>query len=107
MAGLHRNTEGSREGKYLVQRRDGTIPQWPWFVLGAADEDAADTLRDYANRVEKRGLDPKYVADLRAMADDWEKRLKAGEWKKGDPDAPRHRKDDPEIIAKMRTAEAS
>jgi hypothetical protein len=64
MAGLHRNTEGSREGKYLVQRRDGTIPQWPWFVLGAADEDAADTLRDYANRVEKRGLDPKYVADL-------------------------------------------
>src|ERR1700704_5669978 len=35
--GLWRNQEGTREGKYLVQRRDGSIPEWPYFVIGARD----------------------------------------------------------------------
>lgn len=34
MARLWRNNEGTREGKYLVQRRDGTVPEWPYFVMG-------------------------------------------------------------------------
>lgn len=29
MAGIWRNNPETREGKYLVQRRDGTIPDWP------------------------------------------------------------------------------
>ena len=23
--------------KFLVQRRDGSVPEWPWLVMGAAD----------------------------------------------------------------------
>lgn len=37
MAGLFSNQPATKEGKYLVQRRDGTVPDWPWFVLGARD----------------------------------------------------------------------
>lgn len=99
MARLWRNTEGTREGKYLVTRRDGTIPEWPYFVIGAADPAAPRALRAYAAACEKDGLDPEYVADLRALSDGFEA------WREehgaGDPDAPRHRTDDPETIAKM------
>jgi hypothetical protein len=93
MAGLWRNTEGTREGKYLVTRRDGTIPDWAWFVLGAADPYAPAGLRAYAAAAEQGGCDPQYVADVRAMAD---------EVPTGDPDAGRHRPDDPATVEKMR-----
>jgi hypothetical protein len=101
MAGLWRNNEGTREGKYLVTRRDGTIPEWMHFVLGAADEAAPAGLRGYADKAELLGFDPKYVADVRAMADQWERDLATGAIPKGDPDAGRHRKDDPATVAKM------
>lgn len=102
MARLWRNTEGTREGKYLVQRRDGTIPQWPYFVMGAADPAAPKALQAYADAAEALGLDQEYVEDIRTMAIEWTVwRVTHGE---GDPDAPRHRKDDPEIIAKMKGA---
>ena len=55
MARLWRNTEGTREGKYLVQRRDGTIPEWPYFVIGAADPAAPKALQAYADACEKSG----------------------------------------------------
>jgi hypothetical protein len=102
MAGLWRNTEGTREGKYLVTRRDGTIPDWAWFVLGAADPYAPAGLRAYAAAAEQGGCDPQYVADVRAMADEWEADLAAGLVPTGDPDAGRHRPDDPATVEKMR-----
>lgn len=30
--------------KFLVLRRDGTIPDWPWFVLGGEDPMAPGAL---------------------------------------------------------------
>ena len=99
MARLFRNQEGFEGGKYLVQRRDGTVPEWPYFVIAAADPAAPAALRAYALAAEGLEMDEDYVADVRALIDEF------NAWRKehgpGDPDAPRHREDDPEIIAKM------
>lgn len=102
MAGLFRDDPATPEGKYLVQRRDGTVPAWTWFVLGAADPEAPAGLRGYADAAEKAGRDPAYVASIRRRADQWEEDLAAGKFPVGDPDAPRHRVDDPAIIALMK-----
>jgi hypothetical protein len=105
MARLWKNTDGTREGKYLVQRRDGTVPAWPYFVIGAADPMAPTALRAYADAAEVLQMDPQYVSDLRALALEfiaW--RVEHGE---GDPDAPRHRADDPAIIELMRQGRGS
>ena len=105
MARLWRNTEGTREGKYLVTRRDGTTPEWPYFVMGAGDPAVPVALRAYAHAALTAGMDEQYVADLYDLADSFE------EWRKehgaGDPDAPRHREDDPATIAKMQLAQGS
>lgn len=87
-------------GKYLVQRRDGTVPEWPYFVLGARDEAAEVALRAYADAAERLGLDAKYVADVRELADDFMNyRLDEGA---GDPDARPHRQDDPAVVLRMK-----
>jgi hypothetical protein len=87
-------------GKYLVQRRDGTVPDWPYLVMGAADPAVPYALRAYAGKAEEMGMDPQYVADICDLAREFEAwNLEHGD---GDPDAPRHRTDDPEIIAKMK-----
>lgn len=105
MARLFRNTDGSREGKFLVLRRDGSIPDWPYFVIGAADPAAPFALTAYADAAEDLDMDPQYVTDLRALADEFEAwRIANGE---GDPDAPKHRTDDPEIIAKLHHAKGA
>lgn len=97
---LWRNADGTRKGKYLVQRRDGTVPEWPYFVLGAADPAAPAALRAYADAADYHGMDPAYTADLRTLASQFEAyRTEMGA---GDPDAPRHRKDDPATIARMK-----
>lgn len=92
-----------REGKqkYLVLRRDGTIPEWPYFVLGAADPASADTLHWYGDYCEEKGYHPQYVADVHTFADTMREWREAN--KKGDPDAKRHRKDHPlfERFAKL------
>lgn len=88
------------EGKFLVIRRDGSVPAWPHFVLGARDPAAPVALRAYAEACELAGNDPEYVASLRDLAIDFDNyRLVEGE---GDADAPPHRKDDPDVIAVMR-----
>lgn len=97
MAGLWR--KNGIGPKYLVTRRDGTTPDWSWFVLGARDKNAPAGLRGYADECERNGEDPQYVADVRAMADEWEQYRK--DHGDGDPTAPPHRKDDPATIAKM------
>ena len=102
MAGLWRNDEGTREGKYLVKRRDGTVPGWAWFVLGELDPAAPAALKAYANAADLLGMDPDYVADIRALAVEWEAAQLSGMVPLGDPDSGRHRTDDPATVAEMR-----
>ncbi len=90
---------GITGGKYLVQRRDGTIPDWPFFVIGARDPYAPAALRAYANAAEDADDDPYYVSDLRALATEFEEYRKANG--SGDPSAVPHRKDDPSLAEKF------
>lgn len=101
-------TQEFSEGKFLVVRRDGTMPAWPHFVLGARDPAAPAALRAYADEAE-RGMrhqgsserfSEDYIASIRELADDFERyRHAAG---LGDPAAPPHRKDSPSVISAMR-----
>jgi hypothetical protein len=96
-------TEEYREGKFLVIRRDGTIPEWPHFVMGARDPCVPVALRAYACEAQSRDFDAHYVASLFELADDFEAyRAEHGD---GDPDAGPHRKDNPEVIGVMRGAD--
>lgn len=105
MARLWRNNPSTPEGKYLVTRRDGTIPQWPYLVIGAGDPAAPAALLAYADAAAEFGMDPEYANDIRDLAEVFRK------WRDengaGDPDAPRHRIDDPATIEKMRQAQGS
>ena len=88
------------EGKFLVVRRDGSIPAWPHFVLGARDPAAPIALRVYASQAQRLGFDAEYCASILELADDFEK-YRAAEGA-GDPEARPHRKDDPAVILAMR-----
>ena len=88
------------EGKFLVVRRDGSVPHWPHFVLGARDPAAPYAIRSYAAECHRIGLDKEYVESLYALARDFEDyRFIQGD---GDPDAPPHRIDDQDVIRAMR-----
>jgi len=88
------------EGKFLVVRRDGSVPAWPHFVFGARDPAAPMALRCYAALAQRLGYDPEYCASILELADDFEKyRAAEGD---GDPEAKPHRKDDPAVIRAMR-----
>ena len=103
--GLWRNNPETPEGKYLVKRRDGTIPEWPYFVIGAKDPAAPHALREYAKKCHELGMDAAYVHDCILMADQFEHyRIINGP---GDPDGIRHRKDDPATIAEMRRGKSA
>ncbi len=105
MARLWRYGREKTEGKYLVLRRDGTVPEFKWFVLGSRDPAAPVALEAYAAEAERLRYDLQYVADLRRLAVEYRTDLALlGE---GDPDAPAHRKDDPEIIQRMREAQSA
>ena len=88
------------EGKFLVVRRDGTVPHWPHFVLGARDPATPVALRAYAAECSRLGLDPAYVGSLYELARDFD--IYRAEQGDGDADAPPHRTDNPEVIAAMR-----
>lgn len=105
MARLWLNNPETPEGKYLVRRRDGTIPTWPHFVIAASDPAAPAALFAYADAAESNGFDPAFVADIRQRAIEFE--VWRHEHGDGDPDAPRHRVDDPATIAEMRKAMGS
>ena len=105
ISGLWRKRPETPEGKYLVKRRDGTIPEWPSFVLGAKDPAAPIALRAYATAAELSGMDPEYCRDVRNLAHEFEKyRDQHGN---GDPDRGRHRADDPSTIAEMRNGKSA
>ncbi len=93
-------TKEFSEGKFLVVRRDGSVPHWPHFVLGARDKAVPAALRAYANECERLGYEAEYVSSIRELITDFDDyRLEQGN---GDPEAPPHRKDDPEVIRAMR-----
>ena len=99
MSGLWRNNPATPGGKYLVTRRDGTIPDWPYIVLGALDPAAAFALRQYAEKAKELGYDPEYVSDIRKLANQYDEyRATHGD---GNPTAPPERTDNPDIVAKM------
>lgn len=90
------------EGKYLVVRRDGTVPEWPHFVMGAFDPCVPEALRTYAQQAHKRGYDPKFVESIYKLADQYELVSASPEAiAKAAPDAPPHRIDDPAVIRAM------
>lgn len=99
MAGLWKKDPATPGGKYLVLRRDGTVPDWLWFVLGSRDRAAPAALRAYADEGEKLGYDPQYIADVRELACEYEREFAL--LGPGDPDAGRHRVDDPATVARM------
>lgn len=105
MARLWRNTDDTREGKYLVLRRDGTVPEAPYFVMMATDPAAPQALLSYARAAAQESMDPDYCQDIIQLAHDfeaWRERNGAG-----DPDAPRHREDAPWVIELMKQGHGS
>ena len=99
---------GEEVGKFLVLRRDGSVPDWSWFVLGAADRAAPEALYAYADAVRVPMCSVEvwdYSRDVykigEAFAKERIEREKTGK-KKGDPEAGKHRTDDPLVIALMK-----
>lgn len=97
-----------RRPKFLVLRRDGTVPDWTWFVLGAADPAAPAALSEYAHETRAPMCSKEtyeYADHVYKLSREFEKerleREKNGK-KKGDPEAPPHRVDDPLVLALMR-----
>jgi len=85
--------------KYLVVRRDGTVLECPYLVIGARDPAAPAALRAYANQAEQLGFSEELVDDIRGQADDWERFC--SEFGEGDPDAPLHRTDDYTVTSRF------
>ncbi len=108
---LFRENEATPEGKYLVKRRDGTVPPWPSFVLSGPDPVAVVALRAYAKEVkrllheepvvaEKLGFTWDFAHSLMEWADEYDRyRLEHGN---SDPGMGQHRVDDPATIAEMK-----
>lgn len=86
--------------KFLVQRRDGTVPEWPYMVMGGRDPAAPAALRAYAAEARALGMDPEYADDVEGLAGDFNAyRQDHGS---GDPDAPPHRRDAPEVVQRFK-----
>lgn len=94
-------------GKFLVLRRDGTVPSWTWFVLGAMDPYTPAALRAYAQSV-WRSVDKtmiQYGNDVMEASGAFEQERQSREkngTKKGDPEKGPHRKDSQLILKLLR-----
>jgi hypothetical protein len=102
---LCRHSSKHPEGKYLVKRRDGTVPEWPSFVLGARDPHAAVALRAYADSI---ATDPDchhtLPASIRRLADEFD--AYRAEHGTGDPTRGIHRVDDPATVEEMKRGQS-
>src|SRR4051812_30943918 len=97
LTGLFRENPATPEGKYLVKRRDGSVPPWPSFVLGGADPHAEKALRAYADScATDPDIDPLFVAAVRRWADEYARYRE--EHGAGDPGMGPHRQDDPVTV---------
>ena len=101
LTSLVRDNPATPEGKYLIKRRDGTVPEWPSFVLGGADPMVPWTLRFYATFGFLRGhftwsMTKALWGHARVMA----------HWRRehwiGDPGKGIHRTDDPATVEEMK-----
>ena|SRR2546423_2555362 len=98
---LIRNDPKTPEGKYLVKRRDGTVVEWPHFVLGARDPASPIALRAYADAAEQlKTCTPEMCEDVRQYANLFDTYRQ--EHGAGDPGLGLHRQDDPATIAEMK-----
>jgi hypothetical protein len=101
LTGLFRDNPKTPEGKYLVKRRDGTVPEWPSFVLGAADPNAPRALRFYAvlSFLTRQINWATFKAQWRwaGVMRRWRKQHRTG-----DPGMGQHRTDDPATVEEMR-----
>lgn len=106
LMGLFRDNPETPEGKYLVKRRDGSVVEWPSFVLGARDPHAPAALRSYATSMAADpSVHPLFVVRLRKLADEFDAyRLEHGD---GDPAKGQHRKDDHATVAEMKLGRSS
>lgn len=103
--GLFSEQAETPEGKYLVLRRDDTVPKWPWFVLGARDPAAAWALWFYSWVAWLYGMNRGYCQGCARKAKHFAEYRK--QYGVGDPDMGRHRPDDPAVIARMREGNGS
>jgi hypothetical protein len=87
------------EGKYLVVRRDGSIPDWGHFVLSYTDPATPVALQAYAQACEMLDMDAEYVASIRELAEELSQQPRDP---KSDPDSGPHRKDNPAVVRLMR-----
>ena len=98
---IFRDNPKTPEGKYLVLRRDGTVPPWPWFVMGGADPMVPWALRFYCLLgFVMRHYSWGYVKSMWRFTRAMQKYRR--EHGTGDPGKGPHRRDDQETIAKMR-----
>ena len=101
VSGLHIGADLRRMGEMMANAINEAIGEHPFFAMLARDPAAPHALRAYADKAAELGYDPTMITDVRKLADDYEKyRVSAGN---GDPDAPRHRKDDPIVLAWARS----
>jgi len=100
--------KGVAGGKFLVLRRDGSVPDWTWFVLGAADRHASEALKAYSHAAREPMCSKaqyEYADHVYKTAQEFEQERRdreAAGRKKDDPEAPPHRVDDPLVLALMR-----
>lgn len=101
LSGLWRNNADTPEGKYLVKRRDGSMVEWPNFVIGAKDPAAPWALRAYAFVAYFfYAMNGPFCLDIWRLAGSFRRYRKTNG--DGDPDRGKHRTDDPTTIAEMR-----
>lgn len=86
--------------KFLVVRRDNTVPDWPYLVMGARDPYAPAAIRTYAQAAAEGGEDQEYVDDLLKLASSFEEY--ATLHGHGDPAVGPHRTDDPTVVNRIK-----
>lgn len=111
LAGLFRENPKTPEGKYLVKRRDGSVVEWPSFVLGARDPIAEIALRAYASEVYRLINSEPEKAELLGLKIGFFDGLvrwihKFAQYRRdhgtGDPGKGQHRRDDPATVEEMK-----
>lgn len=101
LVGLFRDHPDTPEGKYLVKRRDGSVVEFPTFVLGARDRHAAVALRAYAVSVMgDPEIDSRFAMAVLRYANLFD--TYRADHGNGDPGKHRHRIDDPATLEEMK-----
>ncbi len=98
---LWRNNPETPEGKYpIALRRDGTPIERRYMVIVLRDPAASAAFAAYALEAARLGYDAQYVADVVELSR--QAAVEASD-DPGDPMAPRHRVDDPVVLAWARS----